>query len=295
MIFTIINIAGLVGISSAGVMLFYAQKKAREASSLLARSSDKWKAMKRDIETERRESLLKVKDEIYRRRNEFEMEIKRDRLDLERQHSKVNFKYESLEKKEAGLDNLKIELQQKERKLSRMSEILYSNEEKLKSLYTELITKLENISGFSQEQARKELADKLQGEVQLTSEKWIQKVEEDARQTAKEKAIQITVTAMQRYVVDQVSSHSSSVIHLPSDDMKGRIIGKEGRNIKALEIATGMEFVIDTPEIITISGFNPIRREIARRSLEKLIQDGRINPTRIEETVGLCEKNLMKL
>lgn len=292
MIFTIINIAGIVGISSAGVMLFYAQKKAREASSLLARSSDKWKAMKRDIETERRESLLKVKDEIYRRRNEFEMEIKRDRLDLERQHSKVNFKYESLEKKEAGLDNLKIELQQKERKLSRMSEILYSNEEKLKSLYTELITKLENISGFSQEQARKELADKLQGEVQLTSEKWIQKVEEDARQTAKEKAIQITVTAMQRYVVDQVSSHSSSVIHLPSDDMKGRIIGKEGRNIKALEIATGMEFVIDTPEIITISGFNPIRREIARRSLEKLIQDGRINPTRIEETVGLCEKEL---
>ena len=102
MIFTIINIAGIVGISSAGVMLFYAQKKAREASSLLARSSDKWKAMKRDIETERRESLLKVKDEIYRRRNEFEMEIKRDRLDLERQHSKVNFKYESLEKKRSG-------------------------------------------------------------------------------------------------------------------------------------------------------------------------------------------------
>jgi ribonucrease Y len=292
MIFTIINIAGIVGIGIAGVMLFYAQKKAREASSLLSRSSDKWKSMKRDIETERRESLLKVKDEVYRRRNDFDMDIKRDRLELERQHSKVNNKYETLERKEEGLDNLKSELQQKERKLSRMSEILYSNEEKLKSLYSELISKLENISGFSKDQARKELADKLQGEVQLSSEKWIQKVEEEARQTAKDKAIQITVTAMQRYVAEQVSTHSSSVIQLPSDDMKGRIIGKEGRNIKALEIATGMEFIIDTPEVITVSGFNPIRREIARRSLTKLISDGRINPTRIEETVSLCEKEL---
>lgn len=292
MIFTMINIAGIVGIGTAGVMLFYAQRKAREASSMLSRSADKWKSMKRDIEAERRESTLKIKDEIYKRRNEFEVEVKRDRLELERQHAKVSAKYESIERKENGLDALKNELQQKERKLSRMSEILYANEEKLKSLYTELITKLENISGYSKDQARKELADSLQGEVKLSSEKWIQKVEEEARQTAKEKAVQITVTAMQRYVVDQVSAHSSSVIQLPNDDMKGRIIGKEGRNIKALELATGMEFIIDTPEVIIISGFNPIRREIARRSLEKLIADGRINPTRIEEVVQLCEKEL---
>src|SRR6201998_1787966 len=98
---------------------------------------------------------------------------------------------------------------------------------------------------------------------------------------------------MQRYVADQVTPHSSGVVQLPNDEMKGRIIGKEGRNIKSLEMATGMEFVIgETPEIITISGFNPIRREIARRTLEKLIVDGRINPTRIEETVAQCEREL---
>ena len=97
----------------------------------------------------------------------------------------------------------------------------------------------------------------------------------------------IVIGAMQRYTADQVAPHASSVVHLPNDEMKGRIIGKEGRNIKSLEMATGMEFVIgDTPEIITISGFNPIRREVARRTLEKLISDGRINPTRIEETVA---------
>lgn len=292
MFFTIINIAGIAGVSVAGIMLLYAQKKVKRANFLLSRSSDKWKSMKRDIEAEKRESLLKVKDEIYKRRKEFEIDIKRDRLDLERQHTKISLKYDTLEKKEEGLDNLKRELQQKERKLSRMSEILYANEEKLKNLYTELINKLENVAGLSKDQAKKELSDTLQGEVALSNEKWIQKVEEEARQTAKDKAVQIAVTAMQRYTIDQISSHSSSVIQLSSDDIKGRIIGKEGRNIKSLEHSTGMEFIIDTPEIITISGFNPIRREIARRSLEKLITDGRINPTRIEETVALCEKEL---
>jgi ribonuclease Y len=293
MIELVIGIVGAVGVLIIGAALLYARKKVTEAHELLNRSSEKWKGMKREIETERRESLLKIKDEIYRKRNESEIELKRDRLDIERQQAKLSVKYESIEKKEEQLEELKRELQQKERKMSRMSEILYANEEKLKTLYNELISKLENISGFSKEQAKKELSDTLQAEVQLANQKWIQKVEEESRQVAKEKAIGITVTAMQRYTVDQVTPHSSSVVHLPSEDMKGRIIGKEGRNIKALEMATGMEFVIgDAPEIITVSGFNPIRREVARRALEKLIQDGRINPSRIEEAVAFCEKEI---
>lgn len=289
-------IGAVIGIVLAGVILFYARKKMEEANLLLLRSSEKWKTVKRDIENERKEALLKVKDEIYKRRNEFELEIKRDRLEFERQQAKINAKYESIEKKEAQLDELKREVQQKERKLSRMSEILYVNEEKLKTLYNDLISKLENIGGLSKEQAKKELSDILQAEVQLSNQKWIQKVEEEARQVAKDKSSQIVVTAMQRYAVDQVAPHSSSAVHLPNEEMKGRIIGKEGRNIKALEMATGMEFVIgEAPEVITISGFNPIRREIARRTLEKLIADGRINPTRIEETVELCEKELEEI
>ena len=290
---TILFIVGVAGIVGALSMLFFAKKKISEAHDLLNRSAEKWKNMKRDIENERKEALLKVKDEIYKKRTEFEVEFKRERLEFDRQQQKLNSKYEVVEKKEEQLETLKNEIQQKERKVSRLSEILHANEEKLKSIYNELLHKLENVSGFSRDQAKKELGEMLQSEVQLSSQKWIQKVEEEARQTAKEKSVQITVAAMQRYVVDQVTPHSSSVVHLPNEEMKGRIIGKEGRNIKSLEMATGMEFVIgEVPEIITISGFNPIRREVARRTLEKLINDGRINPTRIEETVQLCEKEI---
>jgi len=290
---SLLGISGVVVLAAAIAVLFFARKKVQEASQLLAHAAEKWKNVKRDVENERREALLKIKDEIYKRRSEFEVDIKRERLDVERQQTKLNGKYEAIEKKEIQLDELKNELQQKERKMSRLSETLHANEEKLKVLYNELITKLENIGGISKDQAKKELSDTIQAEVHLVNQKWIQKVEEDYRTNAKNKAIEITVTAMQRYTVDQVAQHSSSVIHLPNEDMKGRIIGKEGRNIKALEMATGMEFVIgDTPEIITISGFNPIRREVARRSLERLIIDGKINPTRIEEAVAACEREL---
>ncbi|MFT6765336.1 MAG: ribonuclease Y [Alteromonas naphthalenivorans] len=296
MITLLIESAGIIGIIVAAIMLFYARKRMQESQVSMSQSKNRWHTLKREIETERKEALLKVKDEIYRRRSEFELEVKRDRLELERHQNKVSVKYDTLEKKESQLDELKREAQQQERKLSRMSEVMYTNEEKLKSLYTELISKLENISGYSKDQAKRELSNTLQAEVELTNQKWIQKVEEESRQTAKDKATQIVVSAMQRYTVDQVTPHSSSVVHLPNEEMKGRIIGKEGRNIKSLEMATGMEFVIgDAPEIITVSGFNPIRREIAKRALERLITDGRINPTRIEETVSLCEKELEEI
>ncbi|MEX0940660.1 MAG: ribonuclease Y [Candidatus Babeliales bacterium] len=296
MLSEIFSIVGTVSVVLGILLLLYARKKLVAASQLLAESNQKWKNVKRDIENERREALLKLKDEIHKRRNEFELEIKRERLELERFQNKINSKYENLEKKEQRLEEVGQELQQRERQISRTSDKLRVNEQKIKSLYNELIAKLENISGMSREEARKELAETLEAEVRLASEKWVQKVEEETRQTAKEKATQIVVTSMQRYIADQVASHSSGIIQLPNEEMKGRIIGKEGRNIKALEMATGMEFVIgDVPEIITISGFNPIRREIARRALEKLIADGRINPSRIEETVAQCEKELEEM
>ncbi len=296
MIDFILYIGSAASFAAALAIFFFARKKILAANDLLGRADEKWRSVKRDIENERREALLKIKDEIYKRRSDFEIEMRRDKLDIERQQSKIASKYEAIEKKEVQLDELKNELQQKERKMSRLNETLHANEEKLKVLYSELITKLENMSGLSKEQAKKELADTLQAEVHLSNQKWIQKIEEEYRQTAKTKAVDITVTAMQRYTIDQVAQHSSSVIHLPNENMKGRIIGKEGRNIKALEMATGMEFVIgDIPEIITISGFNPIRREVARRTLERLIADEKINPTRIEETVAACEKEIEEI
>ena len=292
----ILNGVGLAGIAASVLLLLLARKKVLVAQASYDESQEKLKNAKREIENEKREVLLKVKDEVYKKRSDFELEMKRDRSELERMQAKLNTRYEAIEKKEHDNDDLKRELQQKERNLSRMEDTLRANEAKLKSVYNELIIKLERISAMSKEEAKQALMSTLEDEVRLSTQKWVQKVEEDVKQQAKEKSIQIVATAMQRYTADQVAPHSSSIVHLPNDEMKGRIIGKEGRNIKSLEMATGMEFVIgETPEIITISGFNPIRREIARRTLEKLIVDGRINPTRIEETVAQCEKEIEEM
>ncbi len=274
-------------------MFYVARWRAKKTSILLAESQDQLIKIRREIENEKRDSYAKIKDELYKKRKDFELELKRERIEIDRLQGKLAIKQEELEKREKRLELIEVDLEQKEREVARTNDRLRVNETKLKNLYNELIAKLESISSTSKEEARRILLETLENEVKLSSEKWIQKVEEESRQNAKERSIQMVVAAMQRYTAEQVSSHSSSVVHLPNDEMKGRIIGKEGRNIKALEMATGMEFVIgDTPEIITISGFNPIRREIARRTLEKLILDGRINPTRIEETVAQCEKEI---
>lgn len=276
--------------------LFYAKKKIDEARLIDREAKNRLKNAKFELETEKREALIKVKDEIHKKRSEFELEKKRERIELDRMQSKINTKYEALEKKEESLDSLKRELQQKERNLSALEDQFRATEAKLKTLYSELISKLERVSGMTRDEAKNLLLTTLEAEVRHENQKWIQKTEEDARERAKEKATSIVVTAMQRYTSEQVTQHASSIVHLPNEEMKGRIIGKEGRNIKALEMATGMEFVIgETPEIITISGFNPVRREVARRTLENLIADGRINPTRIEETVGRIEKEIEEI
>ena len=295
-IFFWIPMIGILVIVAGIFALFFAKRRLERARAVWEESRQTRELVKKELENERREALLKLKDELYKRRSEFELEVKRERVELERFQTKLNMKYEALEKKEQRAEETQREFQQKERALSRLSDQLRINEAKLKQLYEELIAKLEQIAGMSRDEARQVLIKTLDSEVRLAHEKWLQKVEEEARLTAKERAIDTVITAMQRYASEQVTPHSSSIVHLPNEEMKGRIIGKEGRNIKALEMATGMEFVIgDTLEAITISGFNPVRREIARRTLEKLIADGRINPTRIEETVAQCEKDLEEI
>lgn len=292
----IMSVAGGSLILLAIAFLFYAKQKIDEARLVDREAKNRLKNAKFELETEKREALIKVKDEIHKKRSEFELEKKRERIELDRVQSKINTKYEALEKKEESLDSLKRELQQKERTFSALEDQLRVTETKLKTLYGELISKLERVSSMTREEAKNLLLTTLEAEVRHEHQKWIQKTEEDAREKAKEKATSIVVTAMQRYTSEQVAQHASSIVHLPNEEMKGRIIGKEGRNIKSLEMATGMEFVIgETPEIITISGFNPVRREVARRTLENLIADGRINPTRIEETVTRIEKEIEEI
>jgi ribonuclease Y len=283
-------------LGAAGVwifLMFLAKHRISAANHMLEQANEKLKHTQRDIESEKRDALLKIKDELYKKRVEFEQEMKRARADIDRLNQKINEKYDAIEKRETALDELRNELQQKERKLSRMEDMLRADEAKMKAMQTDLMSKLERLGNLTKDEARQMLLNSLESEVRLANQKWIQKVEEEARQEAKERAINHLISAMQRFAAEQVSPHSSSIVNLPNDEMKGRIIGKEGRNIKALEMATGMEFIIgETPEVITISGFNPVRREIARRSLEKLIADGRINPTRIEEVVCQCEKEI---
>lgn len=289
-------IYGLIGIVvGAAVIYFLLQQRIHAGQVLVTQLQDKTKKIEQQIEIESRESALKLKNEILRKRKEFDTELKNERLTLDRLHNKLNEKRERIEEREGQLDTIKRELEQKERELSRKEDSMRSEEQKQKKLYEELLARLEHISGMSREDAKRTIVEMLESDVRHAHQKWIQKVEDEARQTAKEHAIDIVATAMQRYTADQVTPNSSGVVHLPNDEMKGRIIGKEGRNIKSLEMATGMEFIIGESQDITISGFNPIRREVARRTLEKLIADGRINPSRIEETVQSCEKDLDEL
>lgn len=288
-------VASLAVFGAALVFLFIAYRKFAEGSTYLSDSKEQSKNLKRDIDTERQAALIKIKDEMYHKRKEFELELKRERIEIDRLQTKLGVKSEHLEKREVQLDELRSELQQKERNLNRLEDTVRINDTKVKNLYTELITRLEQVSSMSKEDARNTLFGTIEAEVRLASQKFIQKVEEEARQSAKEKATNIVVGAMQRYTTDLVAPYLSGIVHLPNEEMKGRIIGKEGRNIKALEMATGMEFIIGDSPDITISGFNPIRREVAVRTLEKLVLDGRINPTRIEETVVQCEKDIEEI
>lgn len=275
------------------IILTYVFLQKRQLLQTKTVAQDFLKRAEEEIERKRRDALVDLKNELYKKRTEADIEIKKGRVELQQLQSKFQKKEDALDGRELMLDELRKELQQKERDISRRLDQIASDESKIKRLYSDLVVKLERISGMKQDDAKRVLFESLEKEVKLSNQKWIAKVEEETRETAKDKSVSILASSMQRYMAEQVTLHSSSVITLPNEEMKGRIIGKEGRNIKALEMATGMEFVIgDTPEIITISGFNPIRREIAKRSLTKLIQDGRINPTRIEETVAKVESEL---
>jgi len=290
----ITTIAGssVAALGGAG-LLVYGYIKQERANRILRNAEHEKDIVYKDLEAERREAHIKLKDELQSKRNEFDEEIRKERQEVERWQSRLSNWSQQLEQTEHTLNKLQEDLQERERTISRTQDQIRHHESKLKNLYDELITKLERVAHMTQEEARKHLIETLESEVRHSQEKWMQKIEAETKETAKERSMQIIVDAMQRYTSEQVTAHSAGMIQLPNDDMKGRIIGREGRNIRALEMATGMEIVIgDTPEVITVSGFNPVRREIARRAIERLIADGRINPTRIEETVSQCEQEI---
>ena len=237
-------------------------------------------------ETKKKEALLEAKEEILHTKNEFELELKERRNELTRQERRVQTKEETLDRKTEALEKKDETLT---KKLKETDE-LKTEIEKIKA---EQVETLQKIAGMTAEEATASLIAKLESEIKHEQAKKIVELEEQFKDEADEKAREIIALAVQRCAADHVSEITVSVVPLPSEEMKGRIIGREGRNIRTIETLTGVDLIIDdTPEAITVSSFDPVRREIARLALEKLISDGRIHPTRIEEMVEKARKEV---
>jgi ribonuclease Y len=227
-----------------------------------------------------------LEEKLAEKKKEAADVLNRERHELETQSLALQARWNELLKREARIYDVEAQLSASRAELSLEREQIISRNTEIDLLKKNLIEALEERSGMDRESAKNMLIKNLEDEARLAAERLLVKIEEETKIIAKERAATLIVSAMQRAAPHHVQENTLGIVQLPHEEMKGRIIGKEGRNIKALEMATGMEFIIgESPETITIAGFNPIRREIARRSLEKLILDGRINPTRIEETV----------
>jgi len=255
-------------------------KAAQEEAALFVEESQK----KADALV--KEADLEIKDRLFKLKSEFDTETKDTRAELKRRESRLVAKEENIDRKIEQFERRERELARKERHLTKREGKLERKELEYSEMVEEQKRQLEKISGLTADQAKELLLRAMENEARYEGAKLIKKIESEAKEQADKKAKKVLATAIQRYAGDFVAERTVSVVQLPSDEMKGRIIGREGRNIRALEAATGIDLIIDdTPEAVILSGFNPVRREVARISLMRLISDGRIHPARIEDVV----------
>ena len=237
-------------------------------------------------ETKKREALLEVKEQSLAAKNEVDREIKDRRAEISKQERRIQSKEDALDRKTDAMEKREADFAAKETELKK-------KQKKVDQLYDEAMAELQKVSGMTTDEAKEYLYKKVQDDVKVDVAKLYRELVEQAKTDADKKAKEIVVNSIQRCAVDHVSESTISVVQLPNDEMKGRIIGREGRNIRTIETMTGVDLIIDdTPEAVVLSGFDPVRREIARIALEKLIVDGRIHPARIEEMVEKARKEV---
>ena len=276
----------LIGLAFAGGILYRKKVSEREIQSAEAQATRIVNEAIKTGESKKREALLEAKEEIHKNRREFEREEKERRTELQKQERRILQKEETLDKKTDAVEK-------KSEALSRKQAELDAEREEIAALKKSQFEMLEKISGYTVEEAKAYLIQNIESEVTHEAAMKIKEIEARFKEEADEKAREYITLAIQRCAADQVAEATVSVVPLPNDEMKGRIIGREGRNIRAIETLTGVDLIIDdTPEAITLSCFDPVRREIARLSLEKLIADGRIHPARIEEMVEKARKEV---
>lgn len=306
-LFVVLPLAGIaLGALAAWLILKKVSKKKserkltdaeRRAEERLADAEKRAKEMLDTAETQakqiRKEAQLESKEQDIRRRNDFEQEMKEKRAEQQRTEARLNRQEDFLEKKETELNKKSSALDEQREALSHRTQEL-SKKEEVVARQQELMTQeLERVAQLTREEAKKQLTEEILEETRRDCAVQVRNLEQEAKEEADINAKNIISLAIQRCASDHASETTVSVVPLPNDDMKARIIGREGRNIRALENATGIELIIDdTPEVVILSGFDPVRREVARLTLEKLIQDGRIHPARIEETVEKVQKEL---
>ena len=272
-----------------GLLIGYAYRK-NVAEAKVAKAEDAVKKLYEEAKAKasdiKKEMILEAKEEVFKTRTEAEKENRERRAELQRTERRLFQREESLEKKLDGLE-------QREKELNKRESGLEKAEADIAALRDQQMAELERISGLSMEGAREILLENVEREARHDAALLLRDIEAKTREEADKRARNIVSLAIQRCAADQVAETTVSVVPLPNDEMKGRIIGREGRNIRALETATGVDLIIDdTPEAVILSGFDPVRREVARIALEKLILDGRIHPARIEETVEKARKEV---
>ena len=299
-VFMIIGIAiGLVAGTPIGILIFkqVSKKKLGDAKVLATKYINDAMSEAKSL---RKDAMLEAKEEIFKQKQEVEREIKERREEVKRAEERIAQREQALDKKDDNLDKKEEQLNKKidsledvKKGLENREQDIVKKQELVDASFEKMLNELERVAGLTKAEAKEQLIEELVSDAKIDAAKAVREIEAQTREDSEKKAREILSQAIQRCAVDHSAEITVSVVPIPNDEMKGRIIGREGRNIRALESATGIDVIIDdTPEAVVLSGFDPVRREIARRTLEKLLADGRIHPARIEEMVEKVKKDV---